>query len=59
MAFIDDATSRISTAQFAPTENFLSYPELIEQHIWRYGIPLAFYSNQHSIFTPAGDHRTL
>lgn len=49
MTFIDDATSRITAAQFAPTENSLSYRELIEQHVWRYGIPLAFYSDQHSI----------
>lgn len=27
--------------------------------MWRYGIPLAFYSDRHSIFTPVGDHRTL
>ena len=59
MVFIDDATSRITAAQFAPTENSLSYWELIEQHVWRYGIPLAFYSDRHSIFTPVGDHRTL
>ena len=59
MVFIDDATSRITAAQFAPTENSLSYRELIEQHVWRYGIPLAFYSDRHSIFTPVGDHRTL
>ena len=59
MAFIDDATSRITAAQFAPTENSLTYRELIEQHVWRYGIPLAFYSDRHSIFTPVGDRRTL
>ena len=59
MVFIDDAISRITAAQFAPTENSLSYRELIEQHVWRYGIPLAFYSDRHSIFTPVGDHRTL
>lgn len=59
MAFIDDATSRITAAQFAPTENSLTYRELIEQHVWRYGIPVAFYSDRHSIFTPVGDRRTL
>ena len=37
----------------------MSYRELIEQHVWRYGIPLAFYSDRHGIFTPVGDHRTL
>lgn len=59
MVFIDDATSRITAAQFAPTENSLSYRELIEQHVWRYGIPLAFYSDRHSIFTPVDDYRIL
>lgn len=58
MVFIDDATSRITAAQFAATENSLSYRELIEQHVWRYGIPLAF-CDRHGIFTPVGDHRTL
>lgn len=59
MAFIDDATSRITAARFAPTENSLTYRELIEEHVWKFGIPLAFYSDKHSIFTPVGDHRTL
>lgn len=27
--------------------------------MWRYAIPLAFYSDRHSIFTPVGDYRTL
>ena len=59
MVIIDDATSRITAAQFAPTENSLSYRELIEQHVWRYGIPLAFYSDRHGIFTPVSDHLIL
>lgn len=59
MVFIDDSTSRIMAAQFAPKENSLGYMELIEQYVWRYGILLAFYSNRYSIFTPVDDHRTL
>lgn len=59
IVFIDDVTSQITAAQFVPTENSLSYGELIEQHVWRYGIPLAFYRDRHGIFTPVGDHRTL
>lgn len=55
MVFIDDATSRNT----APTKNSLSYRELIEQLVWRYGITLTFYSERHGIFTPVGDHRTL
>ena len=37
----------------------ISYRELIEQHMWPYGIPLAFYSDRHSMFIPVADHRTL
>ena len=36
MVLIDDATDRITAAQFAPTEDSLGYRELIEQHVWRY-----------------------
>lgn len=33
MVFIDDVIGRITAAQFASTENSLSYRELIEQHV--------------------------
>lgn len=38
---------------FFPTETAAGYLRLIKEHVLRYGIPLAFYSDRHSIFAPA------
>ena len=51
LVFIDDATGKITAAGFYPTECGEGYFELIAQHVLRYGIPCAFYSDRHSIFT--------
>ena len=50
--FIDDATSRITAAQFSATESSETYLALLELHVRKYGIPQAFYSDRHSIFLP-------
>lgn len=50
LAFIDDASGKITAAGFAPTETSEGYLKLIGKHVLRYGIPLAFYSDRHSIF---------
>lgn len=52
LAFIDDASSKITAAGFFPTETAAGYLRLIKEHVLRYGIPLAFYSDRHSIFAP-------
>lgn len=50
IAFIDDATSMITDAAFFETERTEGYLQLIEHHLIKYGIPVAFYSDRHSIF---------
>lgn len=52
LAFIDDASGKITAAGFFPTETAAGYLRLIKEHVLRYGIPLAFYSDRHSIFAP-------
>lgn len=51
IAFIDDATGRVLVAKFFPTETTQGYFELLQQYVSTYGIPLALYSDRHSIFT--------
>lgn len=43
---------KITAAGFFPTETAAGYLRLIKEHVLRYGIPLAFYSDRHSIFAP-------
>lgn len=50
-AFIDDATGRVLGARFTPTETTAAYFEVLHQCIQAHGIPLALYSDRHSIFT--------
>ncbi len=51
IAFIDDATSRVMHAHFAPTETSHAYLEALQAYVSTYGCPLAFYSDRHAIFT--------
>lgn len=48
---IDDATG-IPLLAFSQSETTQSYFKLVEQHIITYGIPIAFYTDRHSIFYP-------
>lgn len=47
---IDDATSRLCSLHFEPSETTAGYFRLIRKHIVHHGIPLATYSDQHGIF---------
>lgn len=47
---IDDATGRILAACFRPTEDFEGYRQMLLQLVTEYGIPLAIYSDRHTIF---------
>ena len=47
---IDDATSRLCSLHFAPTETTAGYFKLMHKHINNHGIPLATYSDRHGIF---------
>ena len=48
--FIDDATSKITSARFVPAETTVAYQEVLEGHLSKYGRPLALYVDKHSIF---------
>jgi transposase len=49
-AAIDDATGRILAATFRPTEDFEGYRQMLLQLVTEHGIPLAIYSDRHSLF---------
>ena len=57
IAFIDDATGRITAAGFFPTETATGYMTVLLQHIRAYGIPLALYSDRHGIFRAVAHER--
>jgi hypothetical protein len=48
--FVDDATSRITDAQFSPTETTEAYLASLEHHLKRYGKPHSIYVDKHSAF---------
>ncbi|SHI32454.1 Transposase [Desulfofundulus thermosubterraneus DSM 16057] len=49
---VDDATSMILAALFRLTEDFEGYRRLLFDLVTRYGIPLAIYSDRHTLFFP-------
>lgn len=49
-AAIDDATGRILAACFRLTEDFEGYRQMLMQLVQDHGIPLAIYSDRHSLF---------
>jgi transposase len=50
IVFVDDATSRLLTLHFAPTECTKAYLDALRDHILMHGRPLAFYSDRHGVF---------
>lgn len=50
LVFIDDATGRLMQLCFAPTETTLGYMRVLHDHILAHGLPVALYSDKHSIF---------
>lgn len=50
LVFIDDATSKILSMRFEPSETTVGYLRCVESHLKKYGRPLAYYSDKHSIF---------
>ncbi|WP_236713090.1 ISNCY family transposase [Neomoorella mulderi] len=59
---VDDATGRILSALFWPAEDFEGYCRLLYQLISQHGIPLAIYSDKHTLFfslKEKQDHLTL
>ena len=50
LVFVDDATSEILAAEFAPEECFFSYGELCKRYFKEHGLPKSFYSDRFSVF---------
>jgi hypothetical protein len=59
LGFQDDATGRILEAEFFPAETTDGYFHLLRRLLSRYGVPLAFYGDRHSIFVRNDDHWTV
>lgn len=55
---VDDATGRILYARFQPHEDTWGYLHLFRDIVQNHGIPLAVYSDRHSIFSRNDDHWT-
>jgi len=50
LVFIDDATSRIVELRFCAAESTFDYMHSTRRYLERYGKPVAFYSDKHSVF---------
>ena len=50
LVFIDDATSRIVSMRFEEAETTAGYFKAMREYIIKHGLPIAFYSDKHSIF---------
>jgi hypothetical protein len=50
LVFVDDATSRLMQLRFVQSESTFDYFNATRSYIERYGRPVAFYSDKHSIF---------
>ena len=48
--FVDDASSAIGYARFEPVESTAAYLRALHSYVQRHGLPLALYSDRHSIF---------
>ncbi|MGA9630618.1 MAG: ISNCY family transposase [Candidatus Acidiferrales bacterium] len=56
LAFLDDATRKVLGAEFFPTEDARGYFRLLRRLLRRYGVPLSFYGDRHSVFVRNDDH---
>lgn len=50
LVLIDDATSAIVDMQFCHAETTQNYFQVVRRYLKKYGLPMAFYSDKHSIF---------
>lgn len=50
LQFVDDATSKTTSALFVDSETTKGYLELLKDHLERYGRPLSLYVDKHSVF---------
>ncbi len=50
LVFIDDATSKLINLRFEEVETTAGYFRTAKEYVTKYGLPMAFYSDKHSIF---------
>jgi hypothetical protein len=50
LTYVDDATSRLQLLRFVEGESTFDYMEATRLYIERYGKPVAFYSDKHTVF---------
>ena len=55
LGFLDDATRRILVAEFFLTEDARGYFRLLHRLLRRFGVPLSFYGDRHSVFVRNDD----
>ena len=56
LGFLDDATRKVLVAEFFPTEDARSYFRLLHRLLRRFGVPVSFYGDRHSVFVRNDDH---
>jgi transposase len=59
LGFLDDATRKVLVAEFFPTEDARGYFRLLQRLLGRFGVPLSFYGDRHSVFVRNDDHWTV
>lgn len=50
LVYIDDATSKLVELRFCPSESTLDYMHSTKRYLERFGKPVAFYSDKHTVF---------
>jgi hypothetical protein len=50
LTYVDDATSRLQLLRFVEGESTFDYMQATKTYIERYGKPVAFYSDKHTVF---------
>jgi transposase len=56
LGFLDDATRKVPVAEFFLVEDARGYFRLLRRLLRRYGVPLSFYGDRHSVFIRNDDH---
>jgi transposase len=56
LGFLDNATGKVFVAEFFPTEDARGYFRLLHRLLRRFGVPLSFYGDRHSVFVRNEDH---
>jgi transposase len=59
LGFLDDATRKVLVAEFFLSEDARGYFRLLQRLLGRFGVPLSFYGDRHSVFVRNDDHWTV